>query len=347
MKIAQLCSVAHSVSQSTSHGIYNSVGTLCDALVARKHQVSLYAAGDAQTKARLCSVVETNATAREINKADMLREDLETASLCYQNAAAHDMIHSHFSLLGCHFSAIVDTPTVHSIHSPVSPDLLQHLLRYKKERFISFSHAQRKQMPELNWIATVYHGIDTSTYTYANTPEDYVLYLGRITEDKGVKHAVAAAKAAGVPLLIVGSSYSEEGYWSQHIEPHVDGHMVRYLGPAGLQRKIQLMQGARALLFPTLYDEVFGLVAIESMSCGTPVIGFGNGAVPEIVEDGQTGFIVKTEKQMASAIKKLKSISRDACRERAVRFFDTKKMVEGYERVYERTIARAKSKRTP
>jgi glycosyltransferase involved in cell wall biosynthesis len=342
MKIAQLCSVGRLVSHEAPHGIYGSVGNLSDALVDHGHEVALYASGDALTRAKVIAATAVNAKTRGVSETEIMRENLETASLCYRQADKYDIIHSHFSLLGCHFSQIVSTPTVHSIHSPVTPDLWEHLLKYKKERFISFSHAQRRRMPDLNWVGTVYHSIDTKTYAFSPEPQGYALYLGRITEDKGVHHAIAAAKEAGIQLLVVGTSYPSEGYWSEKIEPHVDGSTVRFLGPADLKRKIELLQGAKVLLFPTLYDEVFGLVMIEAMACGTPTIGFDNGAVSEIVEDGQTGYVVRTPKQMAAAIKKIDKISRQACRDRAEKLFSIEKMVRGYERVYERVIASSK-----
>ncbi len=343
MKIAQLCSVGHRVSREAPYGIYGSVGNLTDALVAHGHDVTLFAAGDAQTAAPVVSTAPVNAKDRNLSEAEIMRENLETASLCYRNSSKFDVIHSHFTLLGCHFSSVVDTPTVHSIHSPITEDLLPHVSKYRKERFISFSLAQRRRIqPELNWIANIYHGIDTAAYAFAPEAQEYVLYLGRITEDKGVHIAIAAAKEAGVQLLIAGMSYPSEGYWSEQIEPHVDGSTVRFLGHADMARKTELLRGARALLFPTQYDEVFGLVMIEAMACGTPVIGFDNGAVPEIVEDGLTGFVVRTQKQMALAIKKAKTISRAACRERAEKLFSIEKMVRGYERVYERVIASRK-----
>ncbi len=342
MKIAQLCSIGHLVSHGAPHGIYGSVGNLSDALIDHGHEVTLYASGDAVTRARVVAATPVNAKVRGISEGEIMRENLETASLCYSQAAKHDIIHSHFSLLGCHFAPTVSTPTVHSIHSPVTQDLWPHLLKYKKERFISFSHAQRRRMPDLNWVGTVYHSIDTKTYAFSSDPQEYALYLGRITEDKGVHHAIAAAKEAGIQLLIVGTSYPSEGYWSEQIEPHVDGSMIRFLGPADLKRKIELLQGAKVLLFPTLYEEVFGMVMIEAMACGTPTIGFDNGAVSEIVEDGQTGFVVRTPKQMAAAIKKVHTISRATCRERAEKLFSVEKMVRGYERVYERVVSASK-----
>lgn len=338
MKIAELCSVLRKVDPRSSHGIYNHVANLCGSLSSKGHAVSLFAAGDAEVKNKVYSRAAIHGLARGLTEDEIMRENLETASYCFGNAEKFDIIHSHFSLIGCHFSPLVKTPTFHSIHSPISAALKPHLLQYKKEKFISFSLAQRKQLPQLNWVANIYHGIDTSIYTFNETPEEYVLYIGRITSEKGVHHAIAAAKEAGVTLLIAGVSYPNESYWSQYIEPHINGVTVRFLGQAGMEQKIALMQKAKALLFPTQYDEVFGLVMIEAMACGTPVIGFDVGSVGEVIQDGETGFVVKTTKQMASAIKKIGNISRHATRKRAEAFFSIERMTLGYERVFRRYL---------
>lgn len=338
MRIAQLYSVLHAVNPKAHQGIYNLMGNLCDALVQNQHDVTLFAAGDSKTKAKLKSVSMISAKLRSLPEKDILRENLELASLCFREAAQFDVIHSHFSLTACHFSPLVKTPTFHSVHSPITDELKPHLLRYRKEKFISFSLAQRRQLPELNWVGNIYHGVDTSLYAFEETPKDYVLYLGRITQDKGVHHAIEAAKQAKVPLIIAGISYHHEGYWSQEIEPHIDGVQVKFLGPANQEQKIALMQGARALLFPTMAEETFGLVMIEAMSCGTPVIGFEAGAVPEVVQDLETGYVVRTPKQMAAAIKKLKHIDRHAVRRRAETYFSLERMTRGYERVYQRYV---------
>ncbi|MCR4312147.1 MAG: glycosyltransferase family 4 protein [Candidatus Uhrbacteria bacterium] len=337
MKIAQLCSVYRSVNSHSPFGVHHFIGNLADSL-AQQHDVTVFAAGDSVTRAKLQSVTETNAAFRNASDTEIMRENLETASLCYRQAKKFDIIHDHFMLVGCHFSPLVSTPTVHSIHMPVTAELRKHLLQYKKEKFISFSHAQRKQFPELNWVANIYHGIDTNIYTFQETSDEYVLYLGRITEDKGVHHAIAAAKAANVQILIAGISNSDEGYWRKEIEPHIDGNQVRFIGHANLEQKVFLMQNAKALLFPTLAEETFGLVMIEAMSCGTPVIAFDRGAIQEVIQDKETGFIVNTEKQMVAAIKKVDTLSRFAARKRVETFFSIERMTRGYERVYQRYV---------
>lgn len=338
MKIAQLCSVYRQVSEESPYGVHNLVGNLCNSLVKKGHEVGLFSAGDAETLAKVHATVPTHAALRGASESEILRENLATTSLCFSQATKFDIIHDHFSLIGCFFAPLVATTTLHSVHIPVSPETLPHLLKFKKEKFISFSLAQREQLPMLNWVANIYHGIDTKIYAFNKTGGEYLLYLGRITKEKGVHHAIAVAKATNTPLLIAGISNPDETYWSNEIEPHIDGKLIRYIGRADLKQKIDLMQNAKALLFPTLAKETFGLVMIEAMSCGTPVIAFDNGAVSEVVQDGETGYVVKTEKQMAVAVKKIGKISRQATRDRAEKLFSIEKMTKGYEKVYQRYI---------
>jgi glycosyltransferase involved in cell wall biosynthesis len=346
MKITQLVSPLHPVRARANKAIYSHVGSLSDGLVARGHDVRLFASSDSVTKANLRSVVTSFHDTELSEDERRLYMNLHT-SRCYESARAEnvDIIHSHFNLLASFFSNLVDTPTITSLHSPIDEKIRPFLAQTKGNRYVSFSLAQRKQMPELNWYANIYHGVDTNLFAFEPEPEEYLLYLGRITEEKGVHDAIAAAKAAGLPLCIAGTSYAKEGYWQKQIESQIDGVTVRYFGEASLEAKIPLLQKAKALLFPTRYNEVFGYVMIEAMSCGTPVIGFDNGSVPEIVQDGETGFVVSDVEGMVAAIKKLDTISRTAVRKRAERFFSVEKMVSGYEKVYKRLLEEVAFKR--
>lgn len=337
MKIAQLVSPLHPVHARANKAIYSHVGSLVDSLVDRGHEVQLFASSDSQTKGVLKSVVSSAAGMPEEELRNYL--NLHIAK-CYEAAryGCIDVVHSHFTVLSGFFSKLIDTPTLTSIHSPIEDRLKPILENYKTNRFISFSFAQRKQFPELNWYANVYHGVDTNLFSFEPEHDGYLLYLGRITEEKGVHDAIVAAKAAGLPLYIAGTSYAKEGYWQKQIESQIDGVTVRYFGEASLEAKIPLLQKAKALLFPTRYNEVFGYVMIEAMSCGTPVIGFDNGSVPEIIQDGETGFVVSDVEGMIDAIKKIDTINRAAVRKRAERFFSVEKMVSGYEKVYKRLL---------
>ncbi len=339
MKIAQLVSPLHTVSTESNTAIYGHVGTLCDELTLKGHEVSLFASGDSITKAKLTSVYPN-----ALNSQPALSERQKNfylnllISKCYEQAADVDIIHSHFTLLSSFPSNLIDTPIAISVHSPIDEELKPFVREYRKLHYISFSLSQRKQMPELNWFANIYHGVDTNKFSFNPVPEDYFFYLGRLTEEKGVHLAIEAAKAAGVKLVIAGRSYPNEGYWHSHIEKNIDGANIIYIGEQGVEDKIKWLQGAKALLFPTQYQEQFGYVMIEAMSCGTPVIGWNNGAVPEVIQNGRTGFVVKSVEDMVNAIKNIDKISREETRKRAEIYFSVKKMVSGYQKVYKRII---------
>lgn len=346
MRIAQLVSNLHPVVTGSTKAIYSHVAALTNAIVDAGHEAHLYAAGNSQTKGILHSVSDVTSVTQGM-PADIQRHYLNALITdCYQNAGEVDIIHSHFTLLSSFYAGLTNTPTVISVHSPIRDEIRPFLQRYRHLSYVSFSHAQRKQMPEINWAANIYHGVDTNKFAFHPFPKDYFLYLGRVTEEKGVHYAIEAANAANVPLVIAGGSYPTEGYWHKHIEPAINGKMITYVGEANEEQKIELLQGARALLFPTQYDETFGLVMIEAMSCGTPVIGWRNGSVPEVVVDGKTGYVVDSVDGMVKAIQSIDRISREATRHRAEVYFSQQKMTQGYLRVYERIIERAKKNRT-
>lgn len=338
MRISQLISNLYNVSPESNHAIYSHVAWLTNGLAARGHKVDLFAGGGSKTDGQLLAVAPGAIAEMDIEE-NLKRNYVNLLiSKCYNRARSTDIIHAHFTVANLFYADLIDKPTIQSVHSPITPDQKIILENFKVHPFISFSLAQRKQMSELNWVGNIYHGIDTKTFSFSPAPQDYFLYLGRITEEKGVHFAIEAAKSANVPLIIAGRSYPAEGYWHGKIEPHIDGKMVRYVGEADFEKKINWLKNAKALLFPTQYDEVFGLVMIEAMSCGTPVIGWNSGSVPEITKDRKTGYIVKNVQEMTEAIKNIDKISRKECRKRAEIYFSAEKMVGGYIKIYERII---------
>lgn len=338
MRIAQLTFDHQPVSARSNHAIFSHTGILTDAMADLGHEMHLFGSGDSNVNGTVHSVVDEASELRRIP------QDLHKLyrhlliSKCYNYAEKLDIIHSHYTLVSSFYANLVDTPTVLSIHSPIRPEIKPILNKFRNNRYISFSLAQRRQMPELNWIANIYHGVDTKLFEYNEIPENYFFYIGRITEDKGVHLAIEAAKKADVKLVIAGRSYIDEGYWHNQIEPKIDGRQIVYVGEADLERKIELYRNAKALLFPTQYEEVFGLVMIEAMSCGTPVIGWDSGSVREVLRDGETGYVVNSVKEMVEAIKNIDKIDRKACRKRVEIYFSIKKMVSGYLKVYQRVI---------
>lgn len=338
MKIAQLAPLYHSVSPNSNHAIYSHVAWLSNGLADLGNEVNLFASGDSQSQARLNSVYPMAADKSKLSERQQkLYQDL-LISDCYQRSGEFDIIHSHFIILSSFYSRINNALTVQTIHSPIEDGLKDFLKKFKGNNYISLSLAQRKMMPSLNWVANIYHGIDTETFAFNQKPQPYLLYLGRVTEQKGVHLAIEAAKAAGMQLIIAGRSYPHEGYWHEQIEKHIDGKTIRYVGQADFEQKIDYLRNATALLFPTQYDEAFGYSMIEAMSCGTPIIGWKNGSVPEVVADRATGYVVSNVKGMVKAIKAIDKIKREAVRERAERLFSVQKMVSGYQKVYERII---------
>lgn len=336
MKIAQLVYNFHKVSPSSNLAVYSHLAWLTNKLADHGHKVSLFASGDSDTKAELCSTAPTALSKLNISDELAKRHYHLLISKCYNQASRFDIIHSHFNLLTAFYSGLVDTPTVQSFHSPIADEIKPFLLQFSTNRYISFSLAQRKIMPELNWIGNIYHGVDTNIFSFNPKPQDYFLYLGRITSKKGVHLAIKAVKAAGVKLIIAGRSQPD--YWHKEIEKHIDGKNIRYVGEASFKQKIELYQNARAVFFPTQYVETFGLVMIEAMACGTPIIGWNKGSVSEIVANGKTGFVVKSVAEMIRAIKVIDAISREETRKGAEMYFSIEKMVSGYEKIYERVI---------
>ncbi len=339
MRITQLTTTVNQVAPQAQKAVASHVAWLSNGLVDRGHEVHLFASDNSITKAKLHGVtgeLSAQELSPDLSRYYTFLNISRAFEFSQQNA---DIVHTHFTLLSSFFSPISSVPTVVSVHSPIDERMRTLAGFFKTERYVSFSLAQRKQAPELNWYANIYHGVDMNVFAFNPDPEDYLLYLGRITEDKGVHYAIEAAQKAGKQLRIVGASYPNEGYWQKHVEPHIDGTQIRYLGEAPFERKIELFQGARALLFPTLVSEAFGYSMIEAMACGTPVIGFNNGSVPEIVQENVSGFVVENADEMVGAIQKIDTVDRSRVRRRAEQYFSVEKMISGYENIYKRIVA--------
>lgn len=338
MRIAQLVSNYHTVPPKKAGAIYQVVDRIVNGLIDRGHDISLFASGDSVTEAKLHAVTEVGTSQMGISDV-MVRHYMHLlASTCYERADEFDIIHSHFNLISAFYSGLVRTPTVQTIHSMILDDTYPFLYALKDRNYISFSHSQRKQMPDINWIGNVYHGLDMNEFLYNAVPDDYYLFMGRIVEEKGPHLAIRAAKGAGKRIIIAGRSDRDDRYWHDEMESEIDGDQVQYIGEADNVSKIEYFRKAKALLFPIKWEEPFGLVMIEAMACGTPVIAFDRGSAAEIVRDGETGFIVKDVEGIKEAMGKIDTISREACRDRAERFFSLDKMLVGYERIYERVI---------
>lgn len=222
-------------------------------------------------------------------------------------------------------------PLFHVMHLPLFDELIE-LFKKFGTKLISISNAQRKAYPDANYVATVYNGVDTSLYTFNGNSSDYFLYLGSIGRNKNPKEAILACKMAGVPMII-GGRIKDVEYYEKEILPLIDGKQIRWVGELSRDEIIDLYQNAKGFLFPTLWEEPFGLVLIEAGSCGTPVIAYPNGAIPEIIEEGKNGYMVLNKNEMSEKIKMIGSIKREDCRKIVEEKFSIGKMIDSYEKV--------------
>jgi glycosyltransferase involved in cell wall biosynthesis len=318
------------------------VALLADGLVEAGHDVTLFATGDSVTKARLEYVFEEAPGSKQIN--EPILDTTHTLFALKDARERFDVLHVHtpFSAL----AAAVETgvPTVHTLHGSFTSDM-RRLYSYVGDRawFVAISEAQRGFNPDLRYAGVVYNGIDLSFYRLQEEKEDFVLFLGRAAPEKGWRRAIDTAKLAGERLVsaVKIAHPTEEEEWETNIEPVLPSDF-EVMGEIGQEEKVELLRRAKAVLFPIDWPEPFGLVMTEAMACGTPVIGTPRGSVPEVIDDGVTGWIVDVDgyvEQTAERLGRLGEIDPGTCRERVRRLFSKEAMVAGYERVFERVAS--------
>jgi len=307
------------------------VSRLTEGLVARGVDVTLFATGDSVTSARLSAVCDR--PYEEDHEVDAKAAECLHVAAAFEQAGALDLIHNHFDFLPLTYTGFVDTPVVTTIHGFSSPKILPVYRRYdSRVAYVSISDADRH--PSLHYAATVHHGIPVSEVTPGPGSDDGALaYFGRIHPDKGTAEAIEVARRAERPLVIAGI-VQDEAYFDTEVAPHIDGQAVRYLGPVGPDQRDALLGGVDALLHLVRFAEPFGLSMIEAMACGTPVIATPLGAVPEVVADGRSGYLVRSIDEAVTAVGKLGALDRCACRAHVEDNFDVDRMVDGYLAVY-------------
>ncbi|AFZ59911.1 glycosyltransferase family 4 protein [Anabaena cylindrica FACHB-243] len=340
MKIAQIAPLWERVPPPAYGGIELVVGLLTDELVRKGHEVTLFASGDSLTLAKLISVHPRALRLDKTVKDCSIYESLQLASV-YERADEFDIIHSHMGHSPLAYANLVKTPTIHTLHGIFTPDN-EKIFRYaKKQPYVSISDAQREPSLELNYVATVYNGIDVSSYEFYAQPTDppYLAFLGRISPEKGPHLAIEIAKKSGWQLKIAGKvDFVDVEYFETQIKPQIDGKQIQYLGEANHVQKNAIMGGAVATLFPITWREPFGLVMVESMAAGTPVIAMRMGSTPEVISDGETGFLCDNTQECINAIDKINRLNRYACRHYAEEKFSLQQMTNGYEALYQQII---------
>ncbi len=309
----------------------NVASLLTEGLVARGHDVTLYATADSQTSGTLHAICPQGYE-EDRSMIPKVWECLHISEL-FEHADAYDIIHNHFDFLPLTYSGLTTTPIVTTIHGFSSPGILPVYKKYNGNAFyVSISDADRS--PDLDYIKTIHHGIDIKQFDFQPVPDDYLLFFGRIHHDKGARQAVEIARACHKKLILAGI-VQDQAYYDQYVAPHIDNNKVIYTGSVGPAERSRLLGKACALLHPIHFDEPFGLSVIESMACGTPVIAFDRGSMPELIENGKSGFLVDNGDEAIETVARIKEIDRAYCRRQVERHFTVDRMISEYLQVYE------------
>lgn len=309
----------------------NVASLLTEGLVSRGHDVTLFATADSQTSGTLHAVCPRGYE-EDRSLIPKVWECLHISEL-FENADAYDIIHNHFDYLPLTYTGLTTTPVVTTIHGFSSPGILPVFKKYNGKAFyVSISDADRASI--LDYIKTIHHGIDIQQFDFQPAPDDYLLFFGRIHNDKGARQAIEIARACNKKLILAGI-IQDQAYHDQYIAPCLDNNKVVYIGSVGPVARSRLLGKACGLLHPIQFDEPFGLSVIESMACGTPVIAFNRGSMPELIENGKTGFLVGNVDEAVEAVARIQEIDRATCRRHVKRHFTVDRMIDEYINVYE------------
>jgi glycosyltransferase involved in cell wall biosynthesis len=337
MRIAQVAPLYESVPPLFYGGTERVVSYLTEEMCRLGHEVTLFASGDSVTQAHLVSPCQHSLRLNK-NCIEFMAPHVLMMGQVFEESSRFDVVHFHIDYL--HFPLVrrYKVPNITTLHGRL--DLPEHLPLYQEFRevpVVSISNAQRKPLPWINWKGTVYHGLHKDLYTFREKPGKYLAFLGRVSPEKRLDRAIRIARDAGMELKIaVKVDQKDQKYFDTVIKPLLRGPHVDYIGEIGEDEKDEFLGNAYALLFPIDWPEPFGLVMIEAMACGTPVIAYPHGSVPEIMEHGKTGFIVQTLKEAVEAVKKIPSISRKECREVFEERFSVSRMAADYLSIYRR-----------
>jgi glycosyltransferase involved in cell wall biosynthesis len=333
MKIAVLAPVAWRT-PPRHYGPWEQVASnIAEGMVKKGVDVTLFATGDSITAGKLGAICEKGYEEDRTQDAKVL-ECLHISNMM-EKAGEFDLIHNNFDFLPLTYSGLIKTPVITTIHGFSSPKIIPVYKKYNSHgHYVSISNSDRS--PELKYLATVYNGLDTKDFEFVEQPEHYLLYFGRIHHDKGCLEAIQIARKSKRKLLIAGI-VQDENYFKEKIEPELD-EQVEYIGHAGPDKRKQLLGKAYALLHPINFAEPFGMSVAEAMLCGTPVIAFNKGSMPELIQDAKTGFLVNTVDEAAEAVAKIKCLKRVDCYEWAKSQFSCDKMVDDYYGLYQRIL---------
>jgi glycosyltransferase involved in cell wall biosynthesis len=336
LRVAHIAPVATTVPPPRSGSVETMTSLLTEGLVARGHDVTLFATGDSTTAAKLHAIYPHGYNHDPQMWPWELYELLNLAA-AIERAREFDVLHyeAEYYPMSLAFAKLSPTPVVQTLHYSPGASEVRLWSRYPDAPFVAISAGQARLLQNLNVVGTVLHAVDTDALTFRPQPDDYLLFLGRFTEGKGVLQAIDVARRTGIRLILAAA---ENDYYRDVVAPHVDGVRVVYAGEADYPAKVKLFGGARALLYPVQTAEPFGLVLAEAMACGTPVAALDCGAVGEVVEQGVTGIVFPGVDEMAAGLPQVLALDRGHVRARAVARFGVERMVIEYENVYRRLV---------
>ncbi len=338
MRIAQVAPLYESVPPKYYGGTERVVSYLTEELVEQGHDVTLYASGDSMTSARL---VSTCPSSLRLSKCcDQLSHHVVMLEQVMRDAAEFDIIHFHTDYLHFPLTRREKTCDITTLHGRLDiPDLVPLYQEFEEVSVVSISDAQRLPLAWLNWKGTVHHGLPPENFRLYPKPGTYLAFLGRISPEKGPEHAIELAKQTGIPLKIAAKvDKVDEEYFKEVVEPLLNHELVEFVGEITEREKNEFLGNAYAFLFPISWPEPFGLVMIEAMACGTPIIAYSGGSVREIVEDGLTGFVVENEQQAVRAISRASTLARTQIRQRFEKRFSAARMAGDYVAIYEEVV---------
>jgi len=318
------------------------VSYLTEELVHQGHDVTLFASGDSQTAAKLvpCSPRSLRLDPGSI---DATAHHVVMLEKIARMREQFDVVHFHIDYLHFPISRRSPVPNLTTLHGRLDiPDLVPLYREFSEMPVVSISYAQREPLPWLNWVDTVYHGLPEGLYSFRSRPGNYLAFLGRVSPEKRADRAIRIAKAVGMELRIAAKVEDvDRKYFEEEVAPHLGDPLIQFVGEIGEREKNVFLGNAYALLFPIDWPEPFGLVMIEAMACGTPVIAYRQGSVPEVMVDGETGFIVEETDDAVDAVKRVADLSRERCREIFEERFTAGRMARDYVSIYERIAAGA------
>ena len=343
MRIAQVAPLYESVPPKLYGGTERVVSWLTEELVSLGHEVTLFASGDSMTKARLIAACPESLRLSP-DSIDSTARHLVLMEHVLKLKDEFDIIHFHIDYLHFPLSAREQYAHVTTLHGRLDiPDLIPLYEAYPRMPVISISKAQRNPLPHLNWQGTVHHGLPKNQYKFHRREGNYLAFLGRSSPEKGLDQAIEIAKAAGMPLKIAAKvDKTDQEYFDSCIRPLLESSLVEFIGEVGYPEKNDFLGNAAALLFPIVWPEPFGLVMIEAMACGTPVIAYPFGSVPEIMTDGVSGFVVQDVNGALDAIQKVDQLDRKRVRAYFEQRFTTERMASDYMAIYERVVRKKK-----